>query len=179
MRGHMAISLFALVFGALETGGAVQELVYRGILNSETNPMMVGALGTLTGAMLLWTGVALLIRSRLVSVLVPATVFLHLRDLQLSLVPSPSLLRMADHAGGYHLPADHAALVQNGRQAGSDNPTRLDVPYSACETRIRSDHGGHSRLPIPAAEEATPQEGAIPADSFSGPKGTLEQHANL
>jgi hypothetical protein len=28
MRGHMAISLFALVFGALETGGAVQELVY-------------------------------------------------------------------------------------------------------------------------------------------------------
>ena len=32
MRGHMAISLFALVFGALETGGAVQELVYRGFL---------------------------------------------------------------------------------------------------------------------------------------------------
>jgi len=76
MRGHMAVSLFALVFGALETGGAVQELVYRGILNSETEPMIIGSLGTITGAVLLWTGVALLIRSRLVSVLVPATAYL-------------------------------------------------------------------------------------------------------
>ncbi|HEX8813941.1 MAG TPA: hypothetical protein VF753_00420 [Terriglobales bacterium] len=84
MRGHMAISLFALVFGALETGGAVQELVYRGILNSETQPMIVGALGTLTGAVLLWTGVALLIRSRQVSVLVPATVYLSLPTFYIS-----------------------------------------------------------------------------------------------
>ena len=76
MRGHMAVSLFALVFGALETGGAVQELVYRGILRSETEPMIVAALGTLAGAMLLWAGVGLLIRSRLVSVLVPATAYL-------------------------------------------------------------------------------------------------------
>ena len=76
MRGHMAVSLFALVFGALETGGAVQELVYRGILNSETEPMIIGALGTITGAVLLWAGVALLIRSRLVSMLVPATAYL-------------------------------------------------------------------------------------------------------
>jgi hypothetical protein len=78
MRGHMAISLCALVFGALETGGAVQELVYRGILNSETEPMIIGALGTLTGAVLLWAGVALLIRSPLVSVLVPATAYLSI-----------------------------------------------------------------------------------------------------
>jgi hypothetical protein len=76
VRGHTAVSLFALVFGALETGGAVQELVYRGVLNSETEPMIIGALGTVTGAVLLWTGGALLIRSRLVSVLVPATVYL-------------------------------------------------------------------------------------------------------
>jgi hypothetical protein len=76
VRGHMAVSLFALVFGALETGGAVQELVYRGVLNSETDPMIVGALGTVTGAVLLWTGGALLIRSRLMSVRVPATVYL-------------------------------------------------------------------------------------------------------
>ena len=76
MRGHMAVSLFALVFGALETGGAVQELVYRGVLNSETEPMIIGALGTVTGAVLLWTGGAVLIRSRLMSVLVPATVYL-------------------------------------------------------------------------------------------------------
>jgi hypothetical protein len=84
MRGHMAISLFALVFGALETAGAVQELVYRGILNSETDPMIVGALGTLTGVVLLWTGVALLIRSRLVSVLVPATVYLSVPTFYIS-----------------------------------------------------------------------------------------------
>ena len=76
MRGHMAVSLFALVFGALETGGAVQELVYRGVLNSETEPMIIGALGTVTGAVLLWTGGAVLIHSRLMSVLVPATVYL-------------------------------------------------------------------------------------------------------
>ncbi len=76
MRGHMAVSLFALVFGALETGGAVQELVYRGILRSETEPMIIGALGTITGAVLLWAGAALLIRSPLVSVLIPATAYL-------------------------------------------------------------------------------------------------------
>lgn len=84
MRGHMAVSLFALVFGALETAGAVQELVYRGVLNSETQPLIVGALGTVTGAVLLWTGVALLIRSRLVSVLVLATVYLSLPTFYIS-----------------------------------------------------------------------------------------------
>ncbi len=76
MRGHMGISLFALVFGALETGGAVQELVYRGILQSETEPMIIGALGTITGAVLLWAGAALLIRSRLADVLIPAAAYL-------------------------------------------------------------------------------------------------------
>lgn len=76
MRGHMTVSLFALVFGALETGGAVQELVYRGVLNSETEPMIIGALGTVTGAVLLWAGAAMLIRSPLASVLVPATAYL-------------------------------------------------------------------------------------------------------
>ena len=49
MRGHMAVSLFGLVFGAL---------------------------GTVTGAVMPWAGAALLIRSRLVSFLVPATAYL-------------------------------------------------------------------------------------------------------
>lgn len=75
MRGHMPVSLFAIVFGALETAGAVQELVYRGILNSETEPMIIGALGTVAGGLLLWAGIALLISSRLSTVLVPATVY--------------------------------------------------------------------------------------------------------
>ena len=126
MRGHMAVSLFALVFGALETGGAVQELVYRGVLNSETDPMIIGALGTVTGAVLLWTGGALLIRSRLVSVLAQATVYLSVPTFLISgvykcqFVPSPSLRRMADYAGGYRVPADYAVLVQDGGKAASD-----------------------------------------------------------
>ncbi len=75
MRGHMPVSLFAVAFGALETAGALQELVYRGLLNSETEPMIIGALGTVVGGLLLWTGIALLIRSRLSETLVPATVY--------------------------------------------------------------------------------------------------------
>lgn len=76
MRGHMAVSLFALLFGAVETGGAIQELVYRGVLNSETEPMIIGAMGTVTGAIVLWAGGALLIRSKLAKVLVPAAAYL-------------------------------------------------------------------------------------------------------
>jgi len=75
MRGHMPVSLFAIVFGALETAGAVQELVYRGILNSQTEPMIIGALGTVAGGLLLWAGIVLLIRSQLSATLVPATVY--------------------------------------------------------------------------------------------------------
>jgi hypothetical protein len=74
----MPVSLFAIVFGALETAGAVQELVYRGILRSETEPMIIGALGTVAGGLLLWAGIALLISSRLSTVLVPATVYISL-----------------------------------------------------------------------------------------------------
>ena len=99
MRGHMAVSLFALVFGALETGGAVQELVYRGVLNSATDPMIVGALGTVTGALLLWTGGALLIRSRLVSILVPATVYLSVPTFLISGIYKCSSCPLHRYAG--------------------------------------------------------------------------------
>jgi hypothetical protein len=95
----MAVSLFALVFGALEAGGAVQELVYRGVLNSETDPMIVGALGTVTGAVLLWTGGALLIRSRLVSVLVPATVYLSVPTFLISGIYKCSSCPLHRYAG--------------------------------------------------------------------------------
>src|SRR5262245_54257567 len=63
MRGQLPASLFAIVFGALETAGGVQELVYRGILNSQTEPLIVGTLGALTGVLLLAAGILLLIRS--------------------------------------------------------------------------------------------------------------------
>lgn len=63
MRIQKPVSLLAIVFGALETAGGVQELVYRGIMNSETEPLIVGTLGTVAGALLLVAGVALLLGS--------------------------------------------------------------------------------------------------------------------
>jgi hypothetical protein len=45
MRGQMPFALFALVFGALETAGGAQELVYLGILQSETYPLVAGMMG--------------------------------------------------------------------------------------------------------------------------------------
>jgi hypothetical protein len=95
----MVVSLFALVFGALETAGGVQELVYRGVLNSETEPLIIGALGTVTGAVLLWTGVALLIRSRLMSVLVSATVYLSIPTFLISGVSKCSSCPHHHYAG--------------------------------------------------------------------------------
>jgi hypothetical protein len=75
MRGQMPVALFAIIFGALETAGGAQELVYRGILNSETEPMIIGALGTLGGIFLVAAGIALLISSRLTAVLVPSACY--------------------------------------------------------------------------------------------------------
>jgi hypothetical protein len=75
MRGQMPVALFAIIFGTLETAGGAQELVYRGILNSETEPMIIGALGTLGGIFLLAAGIALLISSRLTAVLVPSACY--------------------------------------------------------------------------------------------------------
>jgi hypothetical protein len=75
MRGHTAVSLFAILIGAVNIGGALQELVYRGILNSETEPMISGSLGTAAGAMLLAAGIALLVRSASSVALVPAAAY--------------------------------------------------------------------------------------------------------
>jgi hypothetical protein len=75
MRGQMPVALFAIIFGALETGGGTQELVYRGILNTETEPMIMGTLGTVAGALLLAAGIGLLVNSRLTAVLVPAAAY--------------------------------------------------------------------------------------------------------
>jgi hypothetical protein len=72
MRGRMAVALFAIIFGAVETAGAAQELIYRGTLNSETEPMIIGALGMVAGVLSLAAGIAFLIGSRLTSILVPA-----------------------------------------------------------------------------------------------------------
>jgi hypothetical protein len=76
MRVQMALALFALVVGTLEAAGGAQEMIYLGILNSETYPLIAGALGVLTGGLLLAAGFALLIRSPQAPVLAQATAWI-------------------------------------------------------------------------------------------------------
>jgi hypothetical protein len=76
MRGQLPLALFALVFGTLEAAGGAQEMVYLGIMNSETYPLIAGALGVLTGGLLLAAGFALLTRSPLAPVLAQATAWI-------------------------------------------------------------------------------------------------------
>jgi hypothetical protein len=72
---QLPIALLAIVFGALETAGGMQELVYRGILKSLTQPLEVGTLGTVAGVLLLAAGIALLVRAPLAPTLVRATAY--------------------------------------------------------------------------------------------------------
>jgi hypothetical protein len=76
MRAHMPLALFALVFGTLEAAGGVQEMIYLGIMNSETYPLVAGALGVLTGGLLLAAGITLLIGSPHAPVLAQATAWI-------------------------------------------------------------------------------------------------------
>jgi hypothetical protein len=76
MRSQMPLALFALVFGTLETAGGAQEMIYLGIINSETYPLVAGALGVLTGGLLLAAGITLLIGSRHAPVLAQATAWI-------------------------------------------------------------------------------------------------------
>jgi len=75
MRGQMPIALLAISLGAIEIAGGAQELVYMGILKSRTEPLVIGALGTVAGALLLAAGIAVLVRSALSTVLVAATAY--------------------------------------------------------------------------------------------------------
>lgn len=75
MKLQMPVALFAMIFGALEVAGGLQETIYLGVLQSETEPLIIGTLGTVGGVMLLWAGIALLVNSRLTSTLVPAAAY--------------------------------------------------------------------------------------------------------
>src|SRR4051794_18389042 len=78
MHARVGIAVFGILLGALETAGGLQELIYQGILQSRTYPLIAGTLGTVAGVLLLATGIAMLIRSRLVGDLAWATVFVSL-----------------------------------------------------------------------------------------------------
>lgn len=76
MQTQMPLALLALVFGTLEAAGGAQEMIYLGIMNSETFPLVAGAMGVLAGGLLLAAGVTLLISSRVAPVLARATAWI-------------------------------------------------------------------------------------------------------
>ena len=75
MYSQFSVALLAIVIGALEIAGGAQELVHRGILKSETEPLIMGTLGTVAGVLLLAAGIALLLRSGRIAVLAPAAAY--------------------------------------------------------------------------------------------------------
>ena len=75
---RLPIALFAIVLGAVEVAGAMQELIYLGILRSRTDPLIAGALGTVAGALVLAAGIALLVRSGRTSELALAAVMVSI-----------------------------------------------------------------------------------------------------
>jgi hypothetical protein len=76
MRAQLPLALFALVFGALEFAGGAQEMIYLGVMNSETYPLIAGVLGVLAGGLLLAAGITLLVSSPLAPVLAQATAWI-------------------------------------------------------------------------------------------------------
>lgn len=97
MRAQMPLAVLALVFGTLEAAGGAQEMIYLGIMNSETYPLIAGALGLLTGALLLAAGITLLIRSPLAPVLAQATAWIS--------VPVFILTGIVTHRAGWPITA--------------------------------------------------------------------------
>jgi hypothetical protein len=97
MRGQMPLALFALIFGALEMAGGTQELVYLGILRSETYPLAAGAMGALAGSLLFAAGIALLLQSSLVPVLAQAAAWIS--------VPVFILTGIVTHRAGWRMTA--------------------------------------------------------------------------
>ena len=97
MRGQMPFALLAIVFGALEWAGGAQEMVYLGILQSETYPLVAGVLGVVTGSLLVAAGVALLVRSPLAPVLAQATAWIS--------VPVFTLTGVITHRAGWPITA--------------------------------------------------------------------------
>jgi hypothetical protein len=60
---RLSLALFAILLGAVEVAAGVQELVYLGVLRSQTYPLIAGTVGAVAGAMVLAAGIALLMRS--------------------------------------------------------------------------------------------------------------------
>jgi hypothetical protein len=57
------LAVIAILVGALQAAGGVQELVIQGIRNGLLSPLIAGTLGAVAGGFLLATGIALFRRS--------------------------------------------------------------------------------------------------------------------
>jgi hypothetical protein len=97
MRGQMPFALLAIIFGALEFAGGAQEMIYLGILRSETYPLEAGVLGAVAGGFLLAAGIALLVRGRLTFTLAQATAWIS--------VPTFILTGVITHRTGWRMTA--------------------------------------------------------------------------
>ncbi len=60
---RLPLALFAILLGAVEAAAGAQELVFLGVLRSETYPLIAGTLGAVAGVMVLAAGIMLLLRS--------------------------------------------------------------------------------------------------------------------
>jgi hypothetical protein len=78
MRFQMPVALLAIIFGPIEIAGGTQELFYLGILHSQTEPLIIGALGTVGGAFLLWARITLLVHPPLSATVVPAAAYVSI-----------------------------------------------------------------------------------------------------
>ena len=76
MRGRLPFALFAILLGAVDTAAGIQEVVFLGILQSQTEALVVGSVGTVASAMLLAAGIALLIQSSLTDVLLTSAAYI-------------------------------------------------------------------------------------------------------
>lgn len=59
----MLVAIVTIFLAALGTAGGIQELVVQGILNHQTIPLTGGTLATVSGALLISSGIALLRQS--------------------------------------------------------------------------------------------------------------------
>jgi hypothetical protein len=117
MRAQIPIASLVILIGGLETAGGAQELVYRGILQSETEPLIMGTFGTLAGVLLVAAGVALLVSSKYLIPVVQATAYVS--------VPVFILLGIVKHYAGWPITAVGILLplflVFYCQKSGKDN----------------------------------------------------------
>jgi hypothetical protein len=75
MRGRLPLALLAILLGAVDTAAGIQEVVFLGILQSQTEALIVGSVGTVASSLLLAGGIALLVQSSLTDVLITSAAY--------------------------------------------------------------------------------------------------------